>query len=73
MKNLNYGLILIVGLVFLNGCEDKEPTETIEYFVKNKDERLKVIQDCKVKPKNKQNCENASKANMRVGNSTPRF
>nr|ATZ71630.1 hypothetical protein [Enterobacter sp. HP19] len=41
--------------------------------MKNKDERMKVIQACKLKPKNEQNCENASKANMRVGNDTPRF
>ncbi|EMT0530692.1 EexN family lipoprotein [Enterobacter hormaechei] len=73
MKKLNIALIFITGVAFLSGCEDKEPTQTIEYYMKNKDERMKVIQACKVQPKNEQNCENASKANMRVGNDTPRF
>ncbi|HHA1983565.1 TPA: EexN family lipoprotein [Enterobacter ludwigii] len=73
MKKLYVGLILIASVAFLSGCEDKEPTQTIEYYMKNKDERMKVIQACKLQPKNEQNCENASKANMRVGNDTPRF
>ncbi|HEG1929818.1 TPA: EexN family lipoprotein [Enterobacter kobei] len=73
MKKLNIALIFITGVAFVSGCEDKEPTQTIEYYMKNKDERMKVIQECKVQRKNEQNCENASKANMRVGNDTPRF
>ncbi|HAT2303806.1 TPA: EexN family lipoprotein [Citrobacter freundii] len=73
MKRIFAGAFLIVGVVFLNGCEEKESTQTIEYFIKNKDARLKMIQECRGNPKNEQNCENASKANMRAGNDTPRF
>ncbi|WP_127881784.1 EexN family lipoprotein [Enterobacter asburiae] len=73
MKKIHIGLFLFFGVTFLNGCEEKEPTQTIEYYIKHKDERMNVIHECKAKPKNLQNCENASKANMRVGNNTPRF
>ena len=63
------GVILSLSLI---ACSEKDPVladvHDIDYYVKNKDERIKIIEACGSNPglyQNAPNCINAFKADVR--------
>jgi hypothetical protein len=63
-------LIIMVFALIISGCKtenvaSKEKTNTVEYYIHNKEERKEKIQECNNNPgemENLPNCKNAKKA-----------
>ena len=59
---------LVTVAVLVGGCDKREETQTVEYYVQNDDARKAKIKECKDNPgelKNTPNCQNASKAHAK--------
>lgn len=62
MKKLS---ILILAVVALAGCNEKDPVQTVEWYKENAPERATMIAKCKANPGElaaSQNCMNATTA-----------
>ena len=70
MKKL-FKLIIVSTFIILSGC--KEDTKSVEYYMSHKAERIEKIKECKTEADTSENCNNASAAQFKAGNSIPRF
>ncbi|KAB1469112.1 EexN family lipoprotein [Cronobacter sakazakii] len=65
--------IVMIGLLAVLSVSCKEKAKSVEYYLQHKDARMQMINACKNEPVNSEDCQNASAAQLKVGDSTPHF
>ena len=66
MAKITSPLALLVFSLSLTGCKDEEPNRTVDYYLKNSDERIEMLAKCETMDgaSLEANCVNALKANQ---------